>query len=123
MDAATALADLLELSSQVRAAAVAGGDWAVEAANDDAAGERLVTAAREVWAAAGEVQPERTLNQLEVALAEGSLFVVSNGERSVVATTAPQPSSGLVLYDLRTCLRSLDEQPKKRGRKQAAADA
>ena len=55
---------------------------------------------------------ERTLTQLEVALKEGSVFVVRDGGRSIVATTGAGPTSGLVFYDLRTCLRALEPPPK-----------
>jgi hypothetical protein len=48
------------------------------------------------------------LTQLEIALREGSVFVVREEGRSIVATAAAGSPSGLVLYDLRTCLRSID---------------
>ena len=49
----------------------------------------------------------RALTQLEAALREGSVFVAREEGRSIVATTSPEPTSGLVFYDLKTCLRSL----------------
>src|SRR5919204_613491 len=51
------------------------------------------------------------LAQLEVALPEGSVFVVVHGERLIAATTAPEPTVGLVFYDLKSCLRDLDREP------------
>ena len=51
----------------------------------------------------------RALTQLEAALREGSVFVARDEGRSIVATTSPEPTSGLVFYDLKTCLRSLAE--------------
>ena len=51
----------------------------------------------------------RALTQLEAALREGSVFVAREEGRSIVATTSPEPTSGLVFYDLKTCLRSLAE--------------
>ncbi len=32
-----------------------------------------------------------------------------DGERLIAATTTPEPTVGLVFYDLKTCLRSIDE--------------
>ena len=54
------------------------------------------------------------------------MFVVSEGGRVAVATTVPEPTAGLVVYDLRTALRRLDEEPARkpaRKRKKDAADA
>jgi predicted regulator of Ras-like GTPase activity (Roadblock/LC7/MglB family) len=117
MDAVAALADLTEISSQVETAVVLDDAGAVLASTpgDAARGERLARAGLDLLAAGqrhfqGE---ERTLTQLEVALKEGSVFVVRDGGRSIVATTGAGPTSGLVFYDLRTCLRALDEPPPK----------
>jgi hypothetical protein len=54
--------------------------------------------------------------QLEVALQGGSVFVVRDGDRLIAATTQPEPTVGLVFYDLKSCLRDLDTPaaPKKR---------
>ena len=49
------------------------------------------------------------VSRVEVRRAEGSVFVVSEGGRSAVATTIPEPTAGLVVYDLRTALHRLDE--------------
>ena len=43
------------------------------------------------------------MTRVEVELDEGALFVVREGGRTVAATTGPSPTSGLVVYDLRTC--------------------
>jgi hypothetical protein len=40
-------------------------------------------------------------------LPEGHVFVVQEGTRVIAATTAADPPSGLVFYDLRACLSSL----------------
>ena len=120
MDAAAALADLTEISSQVEAAAVLDADGALLASThgDEPRAARLAETARELLAAAAEAPAAtgRELTQLEVALRGGSVFVVRHGGRVVVATTAPDPPSGLVLYDLRACLRALDEAPKPKPR-------
>ena len=112
MDAVAALADLTEISSQVETAALFGSDGAVLASSftDDALAQRLVGAAQALLTAAGEmpIGSGRTLTQLEVALREGSVFVVADGERALAATTSADPTVGLVSYDLRTCLRALE---------------
>jgi predicted regulator of Ras-like GTPase activity (Roadblock/LC7/MglB family) len=112
MDAAAALADLTEISPQVEAAVLLEADGAVLASTlgDEEAGNRLARTALDLLEAApaalgGE---QRTLEQLEVALPVGSVFVAREAGRGIVATTGPSPTSGLVLYDLRACLRSLD---------------
>ena len=126
MDAAQALAELKELSSQVERAVVleAGGEIlaATDSESADAqalagASVALVAAAAELHATAAEVV------RAEVELAEGGLFVLREGGRTIGATTAPGPTSGLVVYDLRTCLRGIDEKPKRRRTaRKAAAD-
>ena len=45
--------------------------------------------------------------QAELALSEGSVFFVRENDLYVVATTSPDPISGLVLYDLSSCLRQI----------------
>lgn len=132
MDAAHALADLTEISSQVQAAVLLGEDGVVAASTlgDDARTQAIARAARELLAAAEEVGSSgRSLLQLEISLREGSVFVVREGGACVAATTTPAPTSGLVFYDLKTCLRALapkDDKPaakSRRQKKKAASDA
>lgn len=110
MDAASALADLLEISSQVHAAVLLDGDGSVAASTsaDEAGGERLARAGLGLLATADErfSGSARTLTQVEAALREGSIFVVRDAGRTIVARSGPKPSSQLVLYDLRSCLRA-----------------
>jgi predicted regulator of Ras-like GTPase activity (Roadblock/LC7/MglB family) len=117
MDAATALADLTEISTQVDAAVLLDEAGAVLAAapDDSARSERLARMAVDLLAAARERSESsgRVLTQLEAALREGSVFVAREDGRSIVAVTGASPTSGLVLYDLRTCLRTLAEAEKK----------
>jgi predicted regulator of Ras-like GTPase activity (Roadblock/LC7/MglB family) len=113
VDAAGALADLTEISSQVETAVVLDADGTVFAstfASDEAAGP-LARAALDLLAEAGRLGlgAGRELTQLEVALREGNVFVARDGTRTVAATTGPSPTSALVLYDLRACLRALAE--------------
>jgi predicted regulator of Ras-like GTPase activity (Roadblock/LC7/MglB family) len=130
MDAAGALADLTEISSQVEAAVVFDDDGTVLASTltDGAPSERLVRAALDLLGAAREqaVGGVRSVTQLEAALREGSMFVVRDQDRSIVATASANPTSGLVFYDLKTCLRALGEapaKPKRRRSTKARTDA
>jgi len=113
MDAASALADLTEISSQVEAAVVLDHAGAVIASTlEDPERSALLARAAVNLLGAADKRFEtggRALSQLEAALREGSVFVVREEGRSIVATTSPQPTSGLVFYDLKTCLRSLAE--------------
>jgi predicted regulator of Ras-like GTPase activity (Roadblock/LC7/MglB family) len=110
-DPAQALADLTEISSQIQAAAIIGGDGQVEAStfgSEDRAGG-FARAAGELLAAADQVRGSGgdELTQLEVATADGSVFVVRESGHTVAATTSPEPTVGLVFYDLKTCLRTV----------------
>ena len=108
MDAASALELLTEISSQIRAAVLYGDDGTVIASTlGDAGGaNRVAAAAAELLPAAREVAPGTgSLTQLEAATDDGSVFLVGDGSRHVVAVTGPNPTVGLVFYDLKTCLR------------------
>jgi hypothetical protein len=129
MDAASALADLTEISSQVESAVVLEETGSVLASTlaDGALAERIGRAGLDLLAGAREqVRAEgRELTQVEAALRDGSLFVVRGEGRTIVATTSPSPSSGLVFYDLKTCLGALaqdDEPTPKPKRKPARRD-
>ena len=109
MDATQAIADLTEISPQVRHVVVVAAEGAVAGSNlpDTARADRLAAAARKLLDAAEELRPG--VAQLEAATPAGSVFVVRDGERLIAATTTPEPTVGLVFYDLKTCLRSIDE--------------
>jgi predicted regulator of Ras-like GTPase activity (Roadblock/LC7/MglB family) len=113
MDAAQAIADLTDISPQVKRVAVVAADGSLAGTNlaDEAAAGRLADGARRLVEQAEEVRPG--VSQLEVATVDGSVFVVRDGERLIAATTSPEPTVGLVFYDLKTCLRSIDEAPAK----------
>src|SRR6059058_3035262 len=120
MDAAAALERLQEISSQVRAAVIfeRGGKVAGATLADD---QRAKQVAEEAEALLADAEQRRDradddeFAQLEVALQAGSVFVVRDGERLVAATTPPEPTVGLVFYDLKSCLRELETpEPKKR---------
>ena len=110
MDAAQAIADLEEISPQVRDVVVIGAEGAPVGSNlgDEAAAARLTEGARRLVETAEAFRPG--VAQLEVATLAGSVFVVRDGERMIAATTTPEPTVGLVFYDLKTCLRSIEQQ-------------
>jgi predicted regulator of Ras-like GTPase activity (Roadblock/LC7/MglB family) len=101
VDAASALADLTEISSHVEAAAIVGKDGDVLAASPG--GESLAATGLELLREAAE-RLGGTPTQLEAAFREGSVFVHRNGDHSVVARTGPHPPSELVLHDLAASL-------------------
>jgi predicted regulator of Ras-like GTPase activity (Roadblock/LC7/MglB family) len=122
VDAEHALADLMEISSQVEAAVLLDPAGAVLASAGG--GERLAATAAEALEAAA-APPGPAPIQLEVSARGGSLFVVRDGDRTIAATTPPEPTAGLVLYDLRTAHRRLGEEPRPtpRRRRKAATKA
>ena len=98
VDAASALADLTEISSQVEAAAVVDGDGAVLGSTLPASPqpERLVRAGVGLFEAAASRfgSSGRSVTQLEAALREGSIFVVREDGLRIVARTSAGPTSG-----------------------------
>jgi predicted regulator of Ras-like GTPase activity (Roadblock/LC7/MglB family) len=105
-----ALDDLRGLSTEVEAAVILDGEEEVLASTLD--GER----SREIARTAGGLletadgvrqRPGLEVTEIEVAMRAGSIFVVREGGRTIVASTAPEPTTGLVLYDLKSCLRSI----------------
>jgi hypothetical protein len=110
MEAHEALAELTGLSSQVVEVAILGGSGFVLASSGTPErGEELARVAAELLATAADVRSADEVTRVEVKLAAGSVFVVVEGGRTAVATTVPEPTAGLVVYDLRTALRRLDE--------------
>jgi predicted regulator of Ras-like GTPase activity (Roadblock/LC7/MglB family) len=135
MDASQALADLTEISAQIESAVILDSAGAVVASStaDTGRAEVLARTAGDLLGAAeestgGSGASER-LVQLQAALSDGCVFVVRDEDRVVAAVTAPDPTVGLVFYDLKTCLRhaageELAPTPKARqGSKKAQAAA
>lgn len=119
MDATQALAELMELSSQIASAIVLDADGAVLAASpqDPAASAALAASSLELVAAAADLGTEgRDVTRVEVELDEGAFFVMREGGHTVAATTGPNPTSGLVVYDLRTCAQSIQPPEAKKRR-------
>ncbi len=114
---ADALKDLTEISTQIESAVVLDREGTVVAStlDDDRAG-RLAGSALELLRAAEEVRPQDAgvLVQLDVLFRDGSVFLVADSDRLIAATTRPEPTAGLVFYDLKSCLRTLGnaEKPK-----------
>jgi predicted regulator of Ras-like GTPase activity (Roadblock/LC7/MglB family) len=127
VDAAQALADLTEISSQIQAAVLfdEGGTVQGSTLSNDAAAEALAAAAVQLLdRATGFRSDPGEVTQLEAATAAGSVFVVRDGARRIAATTGPAPTVGLVFYDLKSCLRGADAEPPKpkRPRRKKADD-
>lgn len=121
MDAAQALADLTEISSQIQAAVLFDGGGGVQGSTlgDAAVAQRLAAAAAALLDRAAALRgDESSVTQVEAATAGGCVFVVRDGDRRIAATTVPQPTVGLVFYDLKSCLRDSEpEKPKRRAPK------
>jgi hypothetical protein len=114
VDAARALADLVEISPQIEAAAVVAGDGETAGSVGVPAGRAavLARAARELLDRAAEFRHgDGRVTQLHAALADGAVFAVTGvDERTVVAVTRGRPAPGLVFYDLKSCLTRLADE-------------
>jgi predicted regulator of Ras-like GTPase activity (Roadblock/LC7/MglB family) len=87
MATAQALADLTEISSQIESAVAFDREGAVLASTvEDERARTLASAALELLRAAEQRGAEgKELAQLDVALQDGSVFVVRDGERLIAA--------------------------------------
>ena len=111
MDASATLSDLVALSTQIVEVVVTKPDGAVEAARtaEEERARRLAAAGAELLAEASSLRPESAVERVHVDLERGSLVTLSDGRRTIVATTVPEPTAGLVAFDLRTALRRIAE--------------
>jgi predicted regulator of Ras-like GTPase activity (Roadblock/LC7/MglB family) len=119
MDASQALADLAEISSQIEAAALFGEDGSPLGSTlpGDEAAAALVRGALELLEGAAAFRSEDgRVVQLEASTPDGSVFVVRDDDRGIVATTGPHPTVGLVFYDLKSCLRGSRAEPEQPSR-------
>jgi predicted regulator of Ras-like GTPase activity (Roadblock/LC7/MglB family) len=109
VNAADAIAELRELSTQIETVIIASREGHVVASS--LPGERsgqVAAAARELADGADQIRQDmgrEALAQLQAATPDGSVFVVVDGDRMAVATTGADPTVGLVFYDLKTLLR------------------
>jgi predicted regulator of Ras-like GTPase activity (Roadblock/LC7/MglB family) len=127
MDAAQALTDLTEISSQIEAAIVLDAEGSTLASTlDDRRGPEFAQVVQELLAAierASGSEQGGELAQAEIATGEGSVFLVRDEQRTIAATTGPEPTVGLVFYDLKSCLRSFaEEKPKPKPRAKRVKD-
>jgi hypothetical protein len=111
VDPARALADLVEISPQLQAAAFLGGDGEVAGSvgvPQPRAGV-LGRAVRELLDAAA-FRAEGRVTQVHAELDEGDVFAVAgDGAWTIVAVASGRPTPGLVFYDLKRCLARLEE--------------
>ena len=110
MDAAAALADLVEISPQIEAAAVVSGD--AELAGSVGIPETragvLARAVRELLdGAAAFRSDEGRVTQLRAELAGGDVFAVAADGQAIVAVARERAAAGLVFYDLKRCLAAV----------------
>jgi predicted regulator of Ras-like GTPase activity (Roadblock/LC7/MglB family) len=131
MEAAQALADLIEISVQIEAAVLADADGTVVGStfSEDDKGEAFAATAAELVRAAADSGglPSKDLVQVQAVSLQGCVFVVRDARHLVAAVTGAQPTAGLVFYDLKTCLRLLEREetekkPAARKRVQKGAD-
>jgi predicted regulator of Ras-like GTPase activity (Roadblock/LC7/MglB family) len=125
VDAAQALADLTEISSQIVQVAIADGDGAVLASTlEEGRAAEFVRGVAQLVEEADAARAAHGLSglaQLEAATLDGSVFVVRDGERTIAAITRAEPTVGLVFYDLKHCLHSIDTQRPEQSKADAPA--
>jgi Roadblock/LC7 domain len=124
MDPAQALADLTEISSQIEAAVLFGPAGAIVGATRGAeeSAAALVRGALELLEGAAAFRSDGgRVVQLEASMSDGSVFVVRDDDRGIVATTGSRPTVGLVFYDLKSCLRGTEAEPEPAKRRAAKA--
>jgi hypothetical protein len=113
MDAARALADLVEISPQIEAAVVVSeegetvGSFGVPEPREGL----LARAVRELLDGAAAFRTDGRVTQLHAALDEGDVFAVTgDGGLTIVAVAGDQATPGLVFYDLKQCLGRLADE-------------
>jgi len=111
MDPSAALTELVALSTQVVEAVVVGPDGAVEAARAAGGGRAaaLASAGASLLDEASALRAGPAVERVHVDLERGSVAAVSYAGRTIVATTVPEPTAGLLAFDLRTALRRIGE--------------
>jgi predicted regulator of Ras-like GTPase activity (Roadblock/LC7/MglB family) len=113
MDAAAALADLVEISPQIEAAAVvaADGELAGSVGVPETRTTLLARAVRELLDGAAAYRTDHgSVTQLHAELDGGDLFAVATGKRAIVAVAGERSSPGLVFYDLKRCLAATSDE-------------
>jgi len=112
MDPNSAIRELKDLSTQIEAVVLAGADGVPIASTlTDERSTRVARLAADLVTRADRVRSDlgrEALAQLQAATPDGSVFVVLDSGRLAVATTGPDPTVGLVFYDLKTLLRQVE---------------
>jgi predicted regulator of Ras-like GTPase activity (Roadblock/LC7/MglB family) len=113
VDAGRALADLVEISPQIEAAAVMAGDGSLvgSVGIPEERADELARSARELLdRAAGFRSDGIRVTQIHAALDDGEVFAVTGaGGRTVVAVASERTAPGLIFYDLKRCLAAVEE--------------
>jgi predicted regulator of Ras-like GTPase activity (Roadblock/LC7/MglB family) len=136
VDAATALADLTEISAEIEAAVVfdeAGGVVAASTFGDEKRVERVAAAGLALLREAEQLptSTDRRPTRLEARLPQATVFLVRGDGVSILATASRAPASTLVFHDLDACLRAVADaraepmpaKPRRAPRKKKAVDA
>src|SRR3954452_18284640 len=113
MEAARALADLVEISPQIEAAAVVAHDGELAGSGGAPAprASLLARAVRELLDGAAAFRSDQgRVTQLHAELAAGGVFVVAAAERAIVAVSRERATPGLVFYDLKRCLAEVEDE-------------
>jgi hypothetical protein len=111
VDPGRALADLVEISPQLQAAALLAGDGEMvgSVGVPEARARVLGGAVRELLDAAA-FRTEGRVTQVHAEVDEGDVFAVAGqGSHTIVAVASGRPAPGLVFYDLKSCLARLQE--------------
>lgn len=113
MDANAALAQLLEVSDDVRAAVVfeRGEPIASNLPEDEAA--EIAGLAEAMLAYARTLRKGGAVKQLAAVTPEGDVYVLRQGGHGVVAIATAGSLAGVVQHDLRTLLSSLSARSRK----------
>lgn len=110
MDAARALADLVEISPQIEAAVVSDGDGKTVGSIGvtEQRADGVAHAGRTLLERAAELRSggER-VTQIHASLGAGDVFTVAGAGGTIVAVTSRPQAPGLVFYDLKRCLAVL----------------
>jgi phytoene dehydrogenase-like protein len=114
VDAGRALADLVEISPQIEAAAVMAGDGRVAGLVGVPEGRAggLAGAVRELLDRAGAFRRDGIrVTQIHAELGDGEVFAVTSAAgRTVVAVASERTAPGLVFYDLKRCLAAVESE-------------
>jgi predicted regulator of Ras-like GTPase activity (Roadblock/LC7/MglB family) len=112
VEPARALADLVEISPQLQAAAVVAGDGEIvgSVGVPEARAGVVAGAVRELLDGAA-FRAESRVTQVHAELDDGDVFAVTgDDECTIVAVASGRPAPGLVFYDLKRCLSQIERE-------------